>query len=70
MSDIFRSIAAVMMLCSWCPAQNNNQGQNNQFPGGILINADGVIGSPQAKTGQPGAGTKAIEGVGWSGVAG
>ena len=53
MSDIFRSIAAVMMLCSWCPAQNNNQGQNNQFPGGILINADGVIGSPQSRRVNP-----------------
>jgi hypothetical protein len=58
MSDIFRSMTAVLVLCNWCFAQNNNQGQNNQgqnnqFPGGILINADGVIGSPQARRVNP-----------------
>ncbi|MCP4785626.1 MAG: DUF1598 domain-containing protein [Fuerstiella sp.] len=64
MSDIFRSLAAALVLCGLCFAQNNNQGQNNQgqnnqgqnnqgqnnqFPGGILINAEGVIASPQAR---------------------
>ncbi|MCP4171639.1 MAG: DUF1598 domain-containing protein [Fuerstiella sp.] len=63
MSDIFRSITVALMLCNWCHAQNNNQGQNNQFPGGILINADGVIGSPQARKINPALEQKRLKAI-------